>query len=246
MIRLKFSGKILLTAIATFTLSSAFAGSWNWTAPYKGPDKNIETLIITGNYKKPLMLAQIIQSQTKQPYILVPAKDDTHIFFCPVSNKKPALEIKEENLAKFISFINPQRVVVFGDTSYVPRKYIDMVDRKIPLVIISGDDWNQAAATSGDLLNLTNLPSDYSRLNKKLESGRLYKPTPKPKQVEEVVASETVEVTETEIPAQTTKPAVPEASDPALGKVTAVPEVLVQEPEIAIQKPAPVLVKDKK
>lgn len=246
MIKLKISRKILLTAIATFTISSAFAGSWNWTAPYKGPDKNIETLIITGNYKKPLMLAQIIQHQTKQPYILLPAKNDTHIFFCPGSIKKPALEVKEENLAKFISFINPQRVIVLGDTSYVARKYIDMVDRKIPLVIISGDDWNQAALTSGDLLNLTNLPSDYARLNKKLESGRLYKPVQKPKQTEEVVVTETVEVTETEIPVQTAKPAAPETSEPAPGKVTAVPDVLVQEPEIAIQKPAPVLVKDKK
>ncbi len=174
----KFYKKALTLLLAGIIATSGFAGFWEWATPYRGPDKDVITLIITANYRQPLLLAQLIQYSNRQPYILLPTGNDKRIFFCPVSEKTPAREVKEENLPRFIHFLNPRQIIVLGNESYVPKQYLKLAEGKIPVFTISGTDWNAAAKSLGTLLDLTNLYTDYVRLSKKLESGTLYQPMP--------------------------------------------------------------------
>ncbi|MCP3965786.1 MAG: hypothetical protein GY750_18520 [Lentisphaerae bacterium] len=169
--------RTFIFVVLTGAAITSFAERWDWATPYRGPKQDIINLVITSNYKKPLLMAQLIQYETRQPYILLPVRKDSGIYFCPVNNKKPALEVKKENLARFIKFLNPKRIIVLGDETYVPEKFLKGIDKNIPTVTISGDDWDRAAVTLTNLLGITNLKYDFARLSKKLENGTLYRPS---------------------------------------------------------------------
>lgn len=173
---MKKTKSIILGIAALFLTFSAFAGFWDWSTPYRGPDQDIITLVLTGNYAKSRLLADLIQDATKQPYILLPAGGKGKIFFCPARNK-PSLEILESDLPRFMKFVNPQQIIVLGDTGYVQPKYLKMIDPDQTVIIIKNRNWNIAAKRLGKLLNATNLAYDYKRLSGELESGQLYKPT---------------------------------------------------------------------
>ena len=100
--------KVFIGAFIFTTLSSSFAGFWESITPYRGPKRDVITLIVTGNYKHPLVIAQLLQDETKQPYLLLPAANGKGIFFNPPRERsEAALEISEVNLARFIRFLNP-------------------------------------------------------------------------------------------------------------------------------------------
>lgn len=64
----------LLLAAITLT-GFAEDGPLSFLTPYKGPEKDVINLIITGNYVKSKMMAELIQNENKQPFILVPSVD---------------------------------------------------------------------------------------------------------------------------------------------------------------------------
>lgn len=245
----KFSVKHLLLLSVLLVASSTFAGFWEWSTPYQGPQRDIITLVVTANYAKPVMMAQLIQNENRQPFILLPKKGGDKIFFWPAGKKNLALEVREKNLARFIKFLNPKQVIVLGNKHYVSQKYLDMIDENITTVIIQNADWERGAMTIQKLLKLNNLHRDFKRLNNEAKSG-LYKPSPRRepiaqdavlKQDEEVIAvaveDNMVEVDAVEVESDT-EVAVPDApaSDNAPSDV--------KEPEIKAPKSGPVLIEE--
>jgi len=227
-------GKITAVVAAGLVVLSAQADSfWEWTRPFKGPGRKVTTLVITGNYKRPLALAQLIRAENRQPYLLVPAMESgsKDVFFCPVNEKTPALKLRAEDITRFVRLLNPEKVIILGDVRYVPEKYVPALEGLIPIVRIDCDDWVRNAGTLGQMLNLNYLERDYKRIGAKLDKDQLYRPLPGNK------ADKSTEIPATEIPAaapeapapvkedaQPEKPAVaePPAVDPAAGEVTPV------------------------
>jgi len=176
----------LLSVCVTFSL---FAGFWDWTQPYKGPKRDIINLRITANYRDTLLLAQVAQYHSKQPFILLPAKGQNQIFFWP-ARQDTAMEIAEADLTRFISFLNPQRIIVIGGTNVVPEKYLNMIPRDQTVVVIYNQDWQKVAETLNFYLRETNISNDFSRLRAQL-SGPLYVPTAPNKSAESAVPATT-------------------------------------------------------
>ncbi len=169
--------KVFIVAFVFSTLTSALAGFWDSFIPYQGPKKDVITLIITANYKHPLLIAQLVQDETKQPYLLLPTASGKGIFFNPPRERsEAALEIREGNLARFIRFLNPKQIVILGDTRYVSEEYLEMIDKDIPLITITGNNWQRIADRVEILLAACNVGYDYKKLGQQLNSG-LYKPT---------------------------------------------------------------------
>ncbi|MDD5697595.1 MAG: hypothetical protein PHH77_03165 [Victivallaceae bacterium] len=220
--------KAFSVAFALTVSSSVVAGFWDSLLPYQGPKKDVITLFVTANYKHPLMIAQLIQAETKQPYLLLPAARAEGIFFNPPRKRsEAALEIREANLARFIRFLNPKQIVILGDTRYVPEKYRQMIDKDIPVITVTGSNWQRIADRLSFLLAACNVGKDYQRLGQQLDSG-LYKPT----------APEIKDQTPAVEPAEAV--AAPEAG---ADKKTDAPAV--KEPEPVLPKSTPELVKDK-
>ena len=185
--------RFLKTFVLSVLLVTAFSSYavLDFLQPYQGPGKDVVTLVITGNYRVPRLLADLIQHESRQPYMLLPAVQDVDqntLYFCPVNPKKTALQVKKEDFARFIRFVNPDKVVVLGDTSYVAKEYLDAISPNIPVITVTGD-WNRAAATLGTTLNLSNLKGDFAYLYAKLEkTDGLYVPETAPTKVTEITS----------------------------------------------------------
>jgi len=75
-------------------------GSGTGQKPYKGPSKDVSTLVITGNYTKARVLAELVQGETKTAYCLI-TNEGGKIFFMPSNG--PCLEVQD---ADFTNFVN--------------------------------------------------------------------------------------------------------------------------------------------
>ena len=73
--------KTMLVSLALAVTFGAFGASWFG----QGPKREVVTLVVTGNFKSPRLMAELIQSESRQPYLLlpIPGSDDNRIFFCP-------------------------------------------------------------------------------------------------------------------------------------------------------------------
>lgn len=216
MVRFNLVKTALMLSIAALSIGAA-AAPW----AVNGPRDRIVTLVLTGNYKSPRLLAELIQNESRQPYILLPTREsgDSRIFFCPPKSKNSAsLEIPEKRFNDFIRFINPRRIVVLGNASYIQPKYLQMLDHAIPVVVVDCVDWQRSAEELTDLLNLSNLAGNYKRLREvMLNDSRIYRPVsrpaPKPVPQTELPAEEKAVEDLPAAPAET--PVVEEAPLPA-------------------------------
>ncbi|MBE6379429.1 MAG: hypothetical protein E7047_00685 [Lentisphaerae bacterium] len=212
----KFAAVLTVGIMAVSAQADSF---WDWwTRPFKGPGRKVSTLVITGNYKRPLALAQLIRAESRQPYLLVPAQESglKDVFFCPVSERTPAVKLRAEDITRFVLLLNPDKVIVLGDTRYVPENYVPQLDGRIPIVRIDCDDWNRSAQMLGSMLDLNYLERDYKRIGAKLDKAELYRPLPTPAAAEK----------KNEVPAAGEAPVAPQV--PVAEEVTVEPPAVVQ------------------
>jgi hypothetical protein len=120
-----------------------------------------ETLIVTGNYAKPRLLAEQAQKKTDLPIILVSEEaGGNEVYYLP--EKPEALRIAEGRFLEFVEvMVRPQRVVVLGDTNYVPEMYVSKLRERYPTIVLSGDDWIETAQELGKIIGYRRLPKHY-------------------------------------------------------------------------------------
>ena len=173
----KSAAVMLLTLVCVV---SAEAAPWRSL----GPKRQIHTMVIIGNYTNPRLLADLIQDESRQPYILLPDPRDEvqKICFCPPSRKE-GMEIQEKNLNAFIRTAGPKRIIILGDERYVPRRYEAMLDKKIPIVRVTGENWQRIAEELTFMLNLSNLDRNFRKLQEKMYNDivrPISRPAPQP------------------------------------------------------------------
>ena len=174
-----FSLKKSLIAAVAVIAGVVSAAPWANLGPKRVP----ETLIVVSNYKTPRLMAELIQFESRAPYILLPVNgsNDNRIIFCPA--KSTPRQILENRLNAFVRFLNPKRIVVIGNDQYVNKRYVDMFDRAIPVVRIDGSDWQRIAEELNFMLNLSHLDTNFKRLNEQmLKDSRSYRPVSLPEQ----------------------------------------------------------------
>ncbi|HPN84904.1 MAG TPA: hypothetical protein PK821_06160 [Victivallales bacterium] len=166
---------LTLTAVVTaaIMITSVSVSAWDWSKPFKGPGKDVRSLIITGNYTKHRILAELIQLETKQPILLLPAIPGGKIFFMPARNE--ALEIEDAKFTNFVKFTKPEMILIIGDGGPVTQSFIDRIDPYQTKIIVYNKNMEQTAIRIGKILDLTDLAYDFSKIEKDLESGKLYK-----------------------------------------------------------------------
>ncbi|MDD3119404.1 MAG: hypothetical protein PHQ27_09510 [Victivallales bacterium] len=176
---MKKSGGMKILVVSLLCLATSipsWAGFWDWTQPYKGPRRDIVSLIVTANYRDTLLLAQLVQYHTKQPFILLPAKGQKQIFFWP-ARQSAALEISEKDLSRFIAFLNPQRIIVIGAENVVGRKYLNMIPHDQTVMVIYNENWQKVADALDGIMRAPSISVDFERLRGELNNGALYAPT---------------------------------------------------------------------
>lgn len=154
--------KILIFAlVVSGAVSSLFAGFWDWSTPYQGPENDIITLVITVNLKTPRTIAEVIQYENNQPFILLPYRGARGIFFCPGGKNAEALEIAPAQFAQFVSFINPRRIIIIGDDNYVPVEYRQLLEYNGYAPVTFSGNWDKVVKDIASFLRLSDLERDY-------------------------------------------------------------------------------------
>lgn len=135
----------------------------------------VKTLMITGNYVKPRLLAEVAQYHTKQPIILFQqdTNGDTRLF-CLLNEKSE--EISASNFMSFINHLNPKTIVVLGDENCVPAAYVKQAQDKFRVMVLNSTDWEQNAQMLGDLLNQPRLAREFKEFAKDIQENTIPQP----------------------------------------------------------------------
>ena len=180
--------KIFAAFVFALISVAAFANPWS----YHGPKRDIVSLVVTANYEKPRLLAELIQVESRQPFLLLPAGGDGNIYFCPPRHLGNPKFVGRQKLGQVIAFIAPKQIIVLGNERYVPNSYVAELRKVAPVFVVNAESWEQAAEMVAPMLNLSKLPRNYRKLSAQLESGRLYIP----KQQEKPAANDEVILTD--------------------------------------------------
>ena len=194
-----------------------YGGGWF----VRGNKYNVETVIVTGNYKSPRLMADLIQAESRQPYIIVPAANSSDNL-CYLAMPKSGQAVPEDRFGAIISYTGCRRVVILGDTNCVPEKYETMIDRNIPVVRITGD-WERVAEELTFLLNLSDLKRNYPKLRRQLNATYqpVSAPAPRKGGAPAIPAAKDAPAAK-EAPAAKSAPAAQEAAAPEKAQAPAV------------------------
>lgn len=189
--------KFLLVLALTLACFGVFASSWTAYGSKRKPT----TLVVTGNFKSPRLMAELIQSESRQPYLLI--SSDNRYFVCyPLTQ---AVEVLPSKLNEYIRNLHLQRIIILGDENYVSQDFINKLDLVIPVARIQAKEWAHVARELDFMLNLGRLEKNFRALREQMRSNELNRPlrTPLEAQLtqpaETIPAAETVPVTENEL-----------------------------------------------
>ena len=141
-----------------------------------------ETLIITGNYARPRLLAEQAQRETDLPVIVVSRESQgEEIYYLPAQPE--AMQIPAEDYLEFIEvMIRPQRIVVLGDESFISAQYVDVLRERYPTIILSGKDWVTNAEQLGKIVGRRGLKRHYHKRLQELIEAEAHRTTAGPDQ----------------------------------------------------------------
>jgi glycosyltransferase involved in cell wall biosynthesis len=91
----KFFASLVLAVISAV----AVANPWS----YHGPKRDIVSLVVTANYEKPRLIAELIQVESRQPFLLLPARNEATgtVIVEAVSSGAPVIASGECGYAKY-------------------------------------------------------------------------------------------------------------------------------------------------
>jgi len=133
--------------------------------------RRVDTLVITGNFAKSRLLAELFQHQTKQPIVLISPEEagKDQLYFMPVVPQ--AMTFDAAKYVEFVDFLHPARIIFLGDASFVPPAYIDQVRGRYPTVVLGSREWLDNAKALGVIIKDRSLAKRYGSYFEKLDAA---------------------------------------------------------------------------
>lgn len=160
--------QISLTALVLCTSFSASAGMFSWLGGMIRESRRVDTLVVTGNYVKPRLLAELIQHRIGQPILLVNRNEEglLDLYYMPIKPKPNANRLNQEELIEFTDLVNPKRVVIVGDTKYVPIEIRNLFLDRYPTQEVTSPNWAINAEALAVIFDYPALPGHFAKLLK--------------------------------------------------------------------------------
>lgn len=138
---------------------------------YFSSKNRVHTLIITGNYGKSRLLAELVQYKTGQPILLVSrdATGEDALYFLPKG--EDAMALGKDRFVEFVDFVQPKRVLFVGDNSYISTSYVDALRDRFAVLVVNSEDWVQNANALAEIMKYKKLPKQYSDYLIQLEAS---------------------------------------------------------------------------
>ena len=161
----------LLSVVLVAGMTWGAVADFPWFS--NGPKRRLETVVVTANYKSPRLIAELIQSESRQTYLLFPAKGgEDRVIFC---SPKMSRQVLRSKIAGAIRVLNPKRVIILGGENYISKADAELLGRDIPVIRIESNDWQKVADELTFMLNLNKLGDDFKELSGKMKDA--YRPT---------------------------------------------------------------------
>lgn len=138
---------LLFVALGIILISTASCSIFRKTSRAR-----VNTLLITGNYMQPRLLAELSQYRSKQPIILCQNDGgETRLFYLDGNQKSE--EISTAKFKEFVGFLNPKTVIFMGGEAYVPSDLVNQVRSDFRIMLLLSDSWDQNAQMLGEIMN---------------------------------------------------------------------------------------------
>ena len=119
-----------------------------------------ETLMVTGNYLSPYILAETYLGLTRQPYLRIMEDGKLYIVM-----PKLMRGVSPRELSGVINNFNFKRIVILGDERYVSLDFEKQLRnaniKATPIVRIYGENWLRVAEELDELLNVGHLSRNF-------------------------------------------------------------------------------------
>lgn len=159
-------------ALVAIVLGMAFESQALTLNPFKRNGRvKATSLIIAGNFVESRLLAELSQYYSKQPMLVVSPDVDGgyQLFFMPAVNQ--ASPVSPDEFMDIVKYVNPKRIIVLGNESFVPAKFIDQTRSSYSVVSLDSDNWSKNAATMGELLKIKKLQALFDEYKKNMEEA---------------------------------------------------------------------------
>lgn len=136
----------------------------------------VKTLIITGNYMEPRILAEICQERTKQPIFLftpAPAGEKASQFYFITAPRHDVETVSVSRFQDLIQYLNPRTVVILGDQNCVPAEYTEMARENFRVMTVDSDNWEYNARTMEDILDQPSICRTFKEVKKQFNENSL-------------------------------------------------------------------------
>jgi hypothetical protein len=156
--RTRLVAVLVLLTVSAGTLHAEWYKPTTW---FQKNPKRVEVLLVTGNFVKSRVLAELIQKHLKQPILLLPSGEEGDALYFLLPNGETGA-VAAEDYVKFVDFLNPKQVLFLGNKDYAPDNYLDDLGESVAVpVIVRDDDWNKIAFSAGELLKIKKLYYNY-------------------------------------------------------------------------------------
>ncbi len=163
---------IALSILVAFTATTGTSQAGWWSSLWNkitGKKEGYHTVVVTSNYIKSVLLAELIQNKNKQPIILLPTGKESDKVYA-LNAKGQGAEFSKAKFSDVIERLNPKVVIFLGDEQFAPKSYIDQAKKLFPTVIISQKDFDKVAVAAGIIMRQKKLAATYDKMLKQIDS----------------------------------------------------------------------------
>ena len=166
--------KTASTLIAVLLLCSMMLGGTSCTLFRKSSRARVKTLVVTGNFLQPRLLAELAQERTKQPvFLFQPEAGGGALRFHFLHANKMSEEISVSKLMDVVSYLNPRTIIVLGDENCVPATCVEEMRKGYSVMILNSADWEKNAQTLGGYLELPKLQREFRDMKQRYDENVL-------------------------------------------------------------------------
>ncbi len=153
--------RFVLVLTTTILLGATTQASWYNPFSWFKKDPP-HTIIVTGNFVKSRVLAELIQYHTELPILFLPASSSDDKLYMLHYNGE-SMGIGSDRFTEFIYTLRPKTVLFLGNERYAPQSYIDQLGNDVTVTVFRNDNWERIAQSVASLLDLPKLPKQYKK-----------------------------------------------------------------------------------
>ena len=154
--------RTLFLAIAAMVLGLSVRSGAAVMNPFQHDGRvKAHTILLTGNYVQSRVLAELAQYYTKQPVLIISpdAEGANQVYYMP--NSREAKQIPADEFMDVVNFITPKRVIILGNSDYVPASFGKELREKYSVISLDSADWSKNAASLSEILDEKRLKTKF-------------------------------------------------------------------------------------